>query len=50
VVDAGVVGHHQSADFVGGFDVGTLLAECDLDGGWSPVDEVGQLLLPDSLQ
>ena len=50
MVDAGVVGQHESADLVGGLDVGALLAEGDLDGGRPPVDEVCQFLLPDPLQ
>ena len=40
-MDAGVVGQHESADLVGRLNIGALLAECDLDGGGSPIYEVG---------
>lgn len=49
-MDAGIVGHHQTAYFVRSLDVRTLFAECDLDRGGSPVDEICKFLLPDSLE
>jgi hypothetical protein len=45
-----MVGKHQPADFVGGLDVWTFLAEGHLNGSWSPVDEVCHFPLPDSLE
>lgn len=48
--DAGVVGHHEPADPVGGGQVGRLPGQGHLDAGGAPGDEVGQLPLPDPLQ
>mmetsp|Transcript_6375 Transcript_6375/g.15510 ORF Transcript_6375/g.15510 Transcript_6375/m.15510 type:complete len:204 (-) Transcript_6375:430-1041(-) len=50
VADAGVVREHQAAHPVLRLDVGRLLAQRDLDAGGPPLDEVGQLALPDPLQ
>lgn len=50
VSDGRVIGQHQSAHTVGRLDVGAFPGECNLDGGWPPLDEVGQSPLADALQ
>ncbi len=49
-VDTCVVCHHQSTHFVWCLYVWAFLAESHLDRSWSPINEVGQFLLPDSLK
>ena len=49
-MDASIVREHQSRNLVLGLDVRALLGKCNLDAGWSPVDEVGELLLSDPLE
>ena len=36
-----VIRKHQATDTVSTLNVGGLLSEGDLDGGWGPGDEVG---------
>mmetsp|Transcript_2101 Transcript_2101/g.13649 ORF Transcript_2101/g.13649 Transcript_2101/m.13649 type:complete len:273 (+) Transcript_2101:3153-3971(+) len=50
VSDGRVIGQHQSAHAVGGLDVRAFPGERNLDGGWSPLDEVRQPPLADALQ
>lgn len=48
--DAGVIGHHQAADSVGGGQVRRLPGQGHLDASRTPGDEIGQFTLPDPLE
>ena len=49
-MDACIVSHHESTDFMGSFDIWTFFTEGYLDGCRSPIDEVSQFLFSHSLQ
>ena len=47
---ARMIGKHHATDFVLRGNVGTLLGEGNLDGGWAPRDKVCQFTLADPLK
>lgn len=50
IANACVVCKHKPADLVRGFNIGTFFAQSHLDRCWSPINEIGQFLLPHPLQ